>query len=271
ASVGLRFQGGMDMARRAAADSLVFAFSGADLVGRADAPGQMSTLEDLRGSGASFAYEPIFVGTLGGRPCFAAACGVVSPQPAAGPGLRDWLARDEAVGLAAGRAWQLNHWCLDHAFCGRCGAPTEVSAQELCRVCPSCGNRHYPRVTPAVIVRVERGYRILLAHRKGVRSAVYSLLAGFVEPGENLEEAVAREVLEEVSIELQEIHYAASQPWPFPGQLMVGFAARSGAGDAVADGVELDDARWFGRGELPDLPPPYTLSRRLIDQFAVGA
>lgn len=262
-----RFSLGTDMSRRPHPDAAVFVFAGASLLAP-DRDGQaLFTIDQLSSAGIALQHDPMFVGTLDGKDCFAAIATSETPTGCLTQTLRECLARDEAIGLAAGRAWQLSQWCLDHAYCGRCGTPTEISVQEPCRICPSCAARHYPRVTPAVIVRVEREDRVLLAHRKNANTSIYSLLAGFVEAGESLEEAVAREVNEEVGLHLVQIDYAASQPWPFPGQLMIGFAAQAAEGELRVDGTELDDARWFDRHQLPDLPPPYTISRRLIDQF----
>lgn len=268
----LRFRTEIDMARRPGPGSLIFAFQGERLLVGEDArhPGAL-TLEELAGSGISLRYEPLYVGTLEDRACFAAAAADGNDE--GGPAtltMRELIAGDEVLGLAAGRAWQLNQWYLDHAHCGRCGATTSISTRELCRTCPSCGARHYPRVSPAVIVRVDRGDSILLAHRKNAAGSVYSLLAGFVEPSETLEQAVAREVKEEVGIEVGEVRYASSQPWPFPGQLMIGFHAEHEGGEVDVDDVEIDDARWFVRESLPELPPSYTISRRLIDEFVAG-
>ncbi|MGH7902978.1 MAG: NAD(+) diphosphatase [Candidatus Dormibacteraceae bacterium] len=265
------FRPEIDTGRRPGPGSLIFAFHDERLpTGESTAHPGALTLEELARSRISLRYEPLYVGVLEGRDCFAAAA---APDVEAGAptlALRELIAGEGALGLAAGRAWQINQWYLDHAHCGRCGSGTTMSARELCRTCGSCGTRHYPRVSPAVIVRVDRGDSILLAHRKNSAGAVYSLLAGFVEPGETLEQAVAREVREEVGVDVAEVHYASSQPWPFPGQLMIGFRAERDGGEVAVDGVEIDDAGWFTRGSLPELPPPYSISRRLIDEFFAG-
>jgi NAD+ diphosphatase len=183
-------------------------------------------------------------------------------------GLRDYfVAAPEPLAAAAGRAAQLVEWELGHAFCGRCGSPTDPSATELARVCPSCGASYYPRITPAVIMLVEHERRVLLARRAGGRLPFHSVLAGFVEPGETLEECVRREVREEVGIEVGEVRYFGSQPWPFPSQLMIGFVAEALGDDLVIDTSELGEAGWFAPGELPPIPGPFTIARRLIDDF----
>jgi NAD+ diphosphatase len=144
------------------------------------------------------------------------------------------------------------------------------------RRCPSCGAEHHPRTDPVVIMLVHDGDRALLGRQARWPRGRYSALAGFVEPGESLEEAVAREVAEEAGVSVGEIRYRSSQPWPFPASLMVGFHARFAGGDAVASDAELEDVRWFERGELRaiasgetdlHLPPPVAIARRLIDEW----
>lgn len=182
--------------------------------------------------------------------------------------LRDsysWL--DEAIVGIAGRAFQLVHWRVGHAFCGSCGAPTEPEPDQLARRCRSCGHLYFPRINPAVITMVERGDGILLARNKGFRRDYYSVLAGFVEPAETLEGAVVREVREEVGIDIRDIRYFGSQSWPFPSQLMVAFTAQYAAGEIHVQEVELSDAAWFTVDQLPTLPRKGGLGRRLIDSF----
>jgi NAD+ diphosphatase len=183
-------------------------------------------------------------------------------------GLRDFFAvASEPLAAAAGRAAQLVEWEVGHAFCGRCGSPTEASATELARMCPSCGASYYPRITPAVIMLVEHEGRVLLARRAGFSSPFHSVLAGFVEPGETLEDTVRREVREEAGVELEDVRYFGSQPWPFPSQLMIGFVARAKSDELRIDESELEDAGWFRPDELPNIPGTFTIARRLIDDF----
>jgi NAD+ diphosphatase len=125
----------------------------------------------------------------------------------------------------------------------------------------------FPRLSPAIIVRITKGELILLARNHRFPTGRFSVLAGFVEPGETLEEAVAREVREEVGIRVRNIRYFDSQPWPFPNSLMLGFTAEYAEGELVIQEDELDEAHWFGRDELPDLPPAISIARRLIDDF----
>ena len=174
---------------------------------------------------------------------------------------------DENLIWVAGRANQLVDWRRIHRYCGRCGHATEDKPDERARICPRCGLINYPRLSPAIIVAVVKGDRILLARNKRFRRPFYSVLAGFVEPGETLEECVAREVGEEVGISLANIRYFGSQPWPFPNSLMVGFVAEHAGGEIAVDNRELTDARWFSAGNLPPIPPRISIARRLIDWF----
>jgi NAD+ diphosphatase len=214
--------------------------------------------------------EPLHVGRLDGEPAFAARHDGPAPEDA--PTLRELLATaPPGLAAAAGRAAQLLEWDATRRFCGRDGTPTERGDEELVRVCPRCGSTYFPRISPAVIMLVERDGRILLARRAGVARALYSCLAGFVEPGETLEETVAREVREEAGIEVADVRYVASQPWPFPSQLMVGFTARWASGELRIDERELGDAQWFDPHTLPEVPPPFTIARRLIDDAVARA
>jgi NAD+ diphosphatase len=154
-----------------------------------------------------------------------------------------------------------------HRFCGGCGHPTELLPNERARRCPSCETPFYPRIAPAVIVLVQREREILLARNATFPRPWYSAVAGFVEAGESLEEAVGREVLEEVGVELSEIQYFGSQPWPFGRSLMVGFNARYAGGEIRVDGTEIADARWFPADALPQLPPRISIARQLIDNW----
>ena len=174
---------------------------------------------------------------------------------------------EDRMVLAAGLAGQLLHWDRAHRFCGRCGGRTEDKADERAKVCPACGLLNYPRLSPAVIMAVVRGDRILLARNKRFKRSFYSVLAGFVEPGETLEQCVAREVFEETGIEVDRIRYFGSQPWPFPDSLMIGFTADYAGGRIRTDGREIGDAQWFAADALPDIPPPLSIARQLIDWF----
>jgi NAD+ diphosphatase len=183
-------------------------------------------------------------------------------------GLRQVYGRlDEDLFWLATRAVQIVDWDRTHQFCGRCGAPMEAKATERAKLCPRCGLHHFPRLAPAIIVLVERGHALLLARSRHFTKGMYSVIAGFVEPGETLEEAVAREVREEIGISIKEIRYFGSQPWPFPHSLMIGFTATYAGGEIVLDDPEIEDAAWFTRDNLPPLPGKISIARKLIDWF----
>jgi len=172
----------------------------------------------------------------------------------------------------AGRAKQIAHWDRDHQFCGRCATPMTAMAHERAKRCPACGLTNYPRLSPAMIVAVtctgaDGVERILLARNHRFPAGRYSVVAGFVEPGESLEDCVRREVREEVGVEVAEIRYFGSQPWPFPNSLMVGFTARYASGEIHVEEAEIAEARWFTADALPQVPPKISIARQLIDWF----
>ncbi len=175
----------------------------------------------------------------------------------------------ETEWLVAGRAVQIIEWARTHRFCGRCGTPTELAPGERAMKCPACRLLAFPRLAPAMITLVTRGSgadeEALLAQGVQFRGPMYSCLAGFVEPGESLEGAVAREVREEVGIEVTNIRYWGSQPWPFPHSLMLGFHADYAGGEIVCDPTEIIDAQWYRRDALPPIPPGISIARKLID------
>jgi NAD+ diphosphatase len=176
----------------------------------------------------------------------------------------------ESFFSAAARALEVSEWDRTHRFCGTCGSPTALKPGERALQCTSCGHLSYPRISPAVIVAIVRGKSILLARARRFPPGLYSVLAGFVEPGETLEECVAREVREETGIEVRNIRYFASQPWPFPHSLMVAFTAEHASGEIRVDPQELVDAGWYTVESFPSLPDPMTVARRLINWFAEG-
>ena len=175
---------------------------------------------------------------------------------------------DETVFLIAGRALQVVQWDVDHQFCSRCGTETAFHHTDRAKECPSCSYTQYPRISPCVIGLITRGPEILLARYPSFPPGMFSTLAGFVEPGETLEQAFAREVQEEVGLAIKNISYKSSQPWPFPHSLMVGFQAEFAAGDIQVDGVEIQEADWFLVDQLPMVPPEGSIARYLIDQYA---
>ena len=218
----------------------------------------------------SLAEGAHFIGTLDGVDCYAAPWPKGQEPP---PGLKLVGARalfqqvDEVVLGVAGRALAIAEWDITHRFCGRCATPTDLVPGERARRCPSCRTPFYPRISPAVIVLITRGDSMLLARSSNFPSPFFSTLAGFVEPGESLEEAVHREVKEEVGIELKNVRYFGSQPWPFGRSLMVGFTAEYAGGELRVDGQEIAEANWFTAGSLPRIPPRLSIARHLIDAF----
>jgi NAD+ diphosphatase len=166
-----------------------------------------------------------------------------------------------------GRALQIIDWDRTHQFCGRCGSRTTTHHTERAKECPQCGLFHYPRLAPAIIVLIQRDRAILLARARRFSTTMYSTLAGFVEPGETLEEAVLREVREESGITVKDIRYFGSQPWPFPHSLMIGFTAKYASGQITLDEENID-VRWFTAENLPpQLPSKMSIARQLIDWF----
>jgi NAD+ diphosphatase len=185
------------------------------------------------------------------------------------------LAADEAGLLAYARALVI--WRARHRRCGVCGAPTLVTRAGHCRVCsdPSCAQEYFPRIDPAIIVLVSDGERALLGRQASWPARRYSTIAGFVEPGESLEDAVVREVLEETAVRVSNVRYHSSQPWPFPASLMVGFFASAAPASEVHVGGELEDARWFTRAQIASgealAPPTQSISWHLIETWLKGA
>ena len=211
-----------------------------------------------------------YLGTLANTPCYAAQIPKEQDLPADLKlrHLRDLYGDLDDIRFAlAGYATQLVEWDRTHQYCGCCATPMEQSCHERVKRCPQCGLRQYPRLSPAVIMLVSRGSELLLARAPRFRTGMYSVLAGFVEPGESLEETVAREVREEVGIEIQDIRYFGSQPWPFPNSLMIGFTARYASGNIVIDQNEIEAADWFTKDSLPPVPGKLSIARKLIDWF----
>ena len=246
-----------------------FVFAGGDLLVRPTAAGvELPAVSDWLLPGR-LVLRQLYLGLLRGRPCHAVE--VATADPPSGlvfESLRGlWTRLDEALLGVAGHALQLIEWDRGHQFCGRCGTPTQRRDDERVRHCGACGMTAYPRLSPVVMVRVAREGRILLARAPRFAPGVYSLLAGFVEAGEALEQAIHREVAEEVGIRVRNLRYFASQSWPFPHSLMMGFTADHAGGEIRVDGREILDARWFAPDDLPGLPNPMSMAWRLIQDF----
>jgi NAD+ diphosphatase len=240
--------------------------SGADLIPRA------GEIREALGNCSDGVDQSLFqyVGELNGELFYAVSFPANRdvPEGYTARGIRELygvLGRKAA--FLAGQGYQLLDWDESTRFCSRCGEQTVQSESERVKICPSCSLHQYPRVSPAMIVAVIRNDTLLLARSSRWRNGFYSVLAGFVEPGESLEECVHREVQEEVGIQITNLRYFGSQPWPFPHSLMVGFTADWAGGEITPDPEEIADAYWCGPDKLPLIPGPISLARQLIDWF----
>ncbi len=214
--------------------------------------------------------QPHYLGRLNGHPCYTVEIAPETnpPEGMAFLGLRQVYERlEEDLFWVAGRAVQIIDWDRTHCFCGRCGISLKLRERERAKECPQCGLLYFPRLAPAVIVLVERGDELLMARSRHFAPGVYSVLAGFVEPGETLEEAVDREVFEETAIQVKDIRYFGSQPWPFPHSLMIGFTATYESGEISINDEEIEDAGWFTADRLPGRPGKISIARQLIEWF----
>lgn len=214
-----------------------------------------------------------YLGTLAGTDCYSVELDrdSVAPNGMTFESLRQLYSNlEEDFFSLAGRAFQIMDWDRTHQYCGHCGTPTLQLPDKRVKSCPKCSLVSYPRLSPAVIVLVERGTEILLARAHRFPNNLYSVLAGFVEPGESLEDTINREIYEEVGIEIKDIQYFGSQPWPYPNSLMIGFTATYASGEIQLDGVELADAAWFTKNNLPLIPPKLSIARSLIDWSVKG-
>ncbi|TCD04884.1 NAD(+) diphosphatase [Erythrobacteraceae bacterium CFH 75059] len=235
--------------------------------------------------------ELVFLGLLDGRACFAAvpehgAGGPAYAQPAIWAAMQTLSPSELAI---YGAARSLVDWHARHRFCARCGARTRLARGGWQRACAACGADHFPRTDPVTIMLVEHDDAVLLGRQHRFPPGVFSALAGFVEPGETIEEAVAREVEEEAGLQVRKVRYIASQPWPFPSQLMIGCHALAAGRDLHVDGAELEEARWFTRAEVAAAlsqattphreignppfrpPPPAAIAHALLRWWVDGA
>jgi len=209
-----------------------------------------------------------YLGDLAGVACIAVALAPDAPEPTGWryAGLRSLFFRlPEPLLAIAARAFQVVEWDRTHRYCGRCGTPTQNKGGERAKDCPACGYVAYPRVTPAMMVLVTRGRELLLARAPRFPPGMYSALAGFVEPGETIEDCIHREVREEVGIRVGDIRYFASQSWAFPHSLMIAYTAEYAGGELQPDATEIAEAKWFAWDAVPRLPPSISISRRLIE------
>jgi NAD+ diphosphatase len=217
------------------------------------------------------ARRSLYLGTYGGKHCYASELEHINALPEGHglEGLRTVFGIvDEVTAALAGRAFQMLEWDRNHQYCSRCGSLTELRADARARACPQCKYTVYPPISPAIMILITRGREVLLARRKGRTDGRFSALAGFVEPGETLEDTVRRETREEVGVEIENLRYFGSQPWPFPHSLMIAFTADYAGGELHPDGVEIEEARWFDVAQLPNMPASTSISRRLITTVA---
>ena len=255
----------------ASPEALWFLYKDDLLLVRRDENGSVPSANDPEELGVETLFRQE-IGALDGRRCWAAELSLNAEAPG-GFGFRNlrslFTGMSEDFFRMAGRAKQIVSWNATHRFCGRCGGKTEAVAEELAKRCTRCGLLHYPRLSPAIIVLVRDGERMLLARSPGFPEGMYSVLAGFVEPGESIEETIRREVKEEVGVEVENPRYFGSQPWPFPNSLMIGFTADYAGGELEIDPSEIEDAGWYdpASSKLPPLPPRVSIARAMIEDF----
>lgn len=249
-------------------DALYFVVVGDDLLSISEQgiPRPVAA-DEFRWVDLEVAYKH-YLGRWENRACFALDASGTVPEGFAATGLRAWLGRVEPDFFAlAGRAKQIVDWHRNHRHCGRCGTHTQDHPRDRAKVCPACGATTYPRLSPSIIVLVRKGEEMLLARNAAWPASMFSTLAGFVEPGESIEQTVHREVAEEVGIRVTNLRYLGSQPWPFPNSLMLGFHADYAGGEIVCHDGEIAEARWFHHRQLPNVPGGTAISRWLIDAF----
>lgn len=250
-------------------NALYFVFDGQEIYQQFDASGSwipLARLDPLMSEIPSDINNTShYLGEWHGVACYALSAVLPKDKRA---GLRSLFGKVEHhLFSLAGRALQVLDWYRTHKFCGRCGAKAEVHQSDRAMICAHCCVHSYPRLSPSIITLVHDEGRVLLARNHNFPKDMYSTLAGFVEPGESIEETVAREVREEVGVEVSDLEYIGSQPWPFPNSLMLGFFARYESGDIVLQEDEIADAQWFDCDALPTIPGPVAISRWLIDRY----
>jgi len=252
-------------------NSLIFAFEGSDMLLSGGSVPEYGIIRQMNLKTGPLRY----IGRAAKASCFATQIH---------PGERKAFSNDfvtlrklylmlpEAHLRAAVYGHQIVRWSRKNKYCGACGAETEGSLPNvLVKRCPSCSEEYYPKISPSVIVAVVDKDRILLAQHRRVTNGMPTVLAGFVDPGETLEECIHRELREEAGIEVNNIRYYGSQPWPFPDSLMIGFIADYAGGELKADRNEILELKWFRAGEIPDWPDKVSIARSLIDWFIENA
>lgn len=266
----IRFTPGITTDEGARDSDLWFIFSGGKLLARATQESvTLPRLKDIEHIAFDL-HGSFYMGNLDGDRCFAVELREV-PEETGNFVFSDLrflfgIMEEELLNVSS-KASELINWENSSRYCGRCGAINENKKGERSKICPACGLVKYPVISPAVIVAIVKGDKILLAHNKNFKGTMYSVVAGFVETGETFEECVKREIFEEVGIRVKNIRYFGSQPWPFPNSLMVAFTAEYEGGDIQVDNVEIGHADWFGIENLPEIPRRGSVARKLIDWF----
>ena len=204
----------------------------------------------------------LFIGKYKNKDCF-----VVNSNFDNGYDLREVYEFDKDIYLMGAKAILVNDWYISHQFCGRCSTKTVLDEKDMMLKCPKCGQVHYPRIAPAIIVAIRNGDELLMAKHSYHDNIRYALIAGFVEPGESIEEAVHREVSEEVGIKIKNLKYMKSQSWPFPNSLMLGFEAEYDSGNIKVDGDEILKAKWFKKDKIIRYSSDISISDWLIQKF----
>ena len=204
----------------------------------------------------------LYIGKYKSKDCF-----VVNADFKKGFDLREVYEFNKDLYLMGTKAVLVNDWYISHRYCGRCGTETQLDEKDMMLKCPECGQVHYPRIAPAIIVAIRKGDELLMAQHSYHETIRYALIAGFVEPGESIEEAVHREVQEEVGIKIKNLTYKKSQSWPFPNSLMLGFEAEYDSGDIKVDGNEIVKAKWFKKDEIVRYNSDISISDWLIQEF----
>lgn len=263
------FKPDFDLSRKENGHDLWFIMKGGEMLLKKNSETYaVPRLDDLNGIRDDL-KNPQYFGILNDCACFMAELqDGAAPEGYEFKGIGElFILLENELIIVSGCAAQLVRWRNSHQYCGKCGQPTDDLTEERAKKCVPCDLIYYPRLSPAVIVAVIKDEQILLARSGRFPVNFYSVLAGFVEPGETLEECVVREVYEEVGIRVKHVRYFGSQPWPFPDSLMLGFTAEYESGDIRIDGTEIADANWYTADALPNIPPGLSIARHLIDWY----
>lgn len=250
-------------------NSFHIVISDGEILSKDDAPWRPLNQDEWRWLGIE-GMSSHYLGDVSGIPVFAEEVHSDSDEPD-GHGfetLWSFLGQvDQPVFYLVGRAKQIVEWHRTHRYCGECGQETVLSDSDRSRKCSACGHMYYPKLSPSIIVLITRGEEILLAKGVNTRGNFYSTLAGFVEPGESIEETVHREVMEEVGLKVKNLKYYSSQSWPFPNSLMLGFHAEYESGEISIQEEEIADAQWFHYKNMPNKPALISISGWLVDDY----